>query len=220
MAIMQATAARTSPAPQVEVKVPTVTVYTDGKSQVIQIPKSHDEMRALMSQRDALTDQLEELKDQRKDLIEELQSAPAAAKSGMELQLTDLSTQIVDVQRQVNLVNREIAGASPELIAMTHDPPEDEPPDINETFGAGVGVGALGGIVLATVVFFLNRLIRRRFVRDDASHGRMIAADSERLKRLENGIDAMAVEIERISEGQRFVTKLMSESRGLESTPR
>ena len=219
MTIMQRAVA-TSPAPQVEVKVPTVTVYTDGKSQVIQVPKSHDEMVALMSQRDALTDQLEELKDQRKDLIQELRSAPGEAKSGMEVQLTDLSGQIVDLQRQVNLVGREIAGASPELIAMTHDQPDDEPPQL-DAFGAGVGVGALGGLVVAAVVFLLTRLIRRRFGRDNAPNTRMLAAaDAERLTQLQNGIDAMAVEIERISENQRFVTKLMSESRGLESTPR
>ena len=32
-----------------------------------------------------------------------------------------------------------------------------------------------------------------------------------RLERMEQGIDAIAVEVERISEGQRFTTKLMSE---------
>jgi hypothetical protein len=39
------------------------------------------------------------------------------------------------------------------------------------------------------------------------------STDSPRLARLEQGMDAIAIEIERISEGQRFVTKLMSESR-------
>ena len=33
-----------------------------------------------------------------------------------------------------------------------------------------------------------------------------------RLDRLEQAVDAVAIEIERISEGQRFVTKLLSES--------
>jgi HPt (histidine-containing phosphotransfer) domain-containing protein len=32
-----------------------------------------------------------------------------------------------------------------------------------------------------------------------------------RLERMENAIDAIAVEVERISEGQRFTTKLLSE---------
>lgn len=35
---------------------------------------------------------------------------------------------------------------------------------------------------------------------------------STRLERMEQSIDAIAVEVERISEGQRFTTKLLSES--------
>jgi predicted TPR repeat methyltransferase len=34
---------------------------------------------------------------------------------------------------------------------------------------------------------------------------------AERLGRLDNAVDSMAVEVERISEGQRFVTKLLAE---------
>jgi hypothetical protein len=36
---------------------------------------------------------------------------------------------------------------------------------------------------------------------------------SQRLERMEQSIDAIAVEIERISEGQRFTTKLLAEVR-------
>ena len=38
------------------------------------------------------------------------------------------------------------------------------------------------------------------------------SADSGRLERLEHGMEAIAIEIERVSEGQRFVTRLLSES--------
>ncbi|HEX6574248.1 MAG TPA: hypothetical protein VF042_04690, partial [Gemmatimonadaceae bacterium] len=34
----------------------------------------------------------------------------------------------------------------------------------------------------------------------------------QRLERLEQGVDAIAIEIERITEGQRFVTKLLSDT--------
>jgi hypothetical protein len=37
---------------------------------------------------------------------------------------------------------------------------------------------------------------------------------SERLERMEQAIDSIAVEVERISEGQRFTTKLLSERAG------
>ncbi|MFL5612625.1 MAG: hypothetical protein ACJ796_03085 [Gemmatimonadaceae bacterium] len=36
-------------------------------------------------------------------------------------------------------------------------------------------------------------------------------ADSERMKHLEEAIDAIAIEIERISEAQRFQTKLLAD---------
>jgi hypothetical protein len=37
------------------------------------------------------------------------------------------------------------------------------------------------------------------------------AENAERLARMEQAIDSIAIEIERVSEGQRFVTRLMSE---------
>jgi hypothetical protein len=40
---------------------------------------------------------------------------------------------------------------------------------------------------------------------------RQFVEGDERLERIEHAIDAMAVEVERISEGQRFVTKLLSD---------
>jgi len=37
------------------------------------------------------------------------------------------------------------------------------------------------------------------------------AIDDNRLRHLEQAVDAIAIEIERISEGQRFTTKLLAE---------
>jgi hypothetical protein len=50
---------------------------------------------------------------------------------------------------------------------------------------------------------------RRALSRTDAVVG------DDRAKRLEQAIDAIAIEVERVGEGQRFVTKLLAE-RGLE----
>lgn len=44
----------------------------------------------------------------------------------------------------------------------------------------------------------------------------VLAADDSRLRRLEEGMDAIAVEIERISEAQRFTTKLLTSRIGEE----
>ena len=74
-------------------------------------------------------------------------------------------------------------------------------------------------VVGVTFLFLITRWIWRKVAGRDETPRRpaLPADDSERLKRLENGIDAMAVEIERISEGQRFTTRLLTDQR--ESAP-
>ncbi len=46
---------------------------------------------------------------------------------------------------------------------------------------------------------------------------RSLPLEDDRLKRLEQAVDAIAVEVERISEAQRFTTKLLSERHAEES---
>ncbi len=58
------------------------------------------------------------------------------------------------------------------------------------------------------------RIIARRFERHDAAPPASLARIDERLSRLEAGIDAIAIEVERISEGQRFTAKLLAERAG------
>jgi hypothetical protein len=73
-----------------------------------------------------------------------------------------------------------------------------------------------GFFTMVTVVAIGVPLVRglvRRWEKQDA--GTKIPTDvTARLERMEQGIDAIAVEVERISEGQRFTTKLLSEREG------
>jgi hypothetical protein len=52
--------------------------------------------------------------------------------------------------------------------------------------------------------------IERLKIRQGANAQQLGSID-ERLARMENAIDAMSIEVERISEGQRFATKLLSD---------
>lgn len=81
--------------------------------------------------------------------------------------------------------------------------------EIVQSFFITVAVIALGIPVV--------RAFTRRFV-DRPPTSPVIAANVEnRLERIEQAVEAMAIEVERISESQRFLTKLMSESRQLPS---
>ena len=71
-----------------------------------------------------------------------------------------------------------------------------------------------GGFVIAVlaavvILYPIMRALARRLERG----GRSTTIDTgsaERLQRIEQAVDAMAIEIERISEGQRFTTRLLT----------
>jgi hypothetical protein len=60
----------------------------------------------------------------------------------------------------------------------------------------------------------------RRARRAERRTGALPPLDDDRLARLEQAVDAIAIEVERIAEGQRFLTKLQSEQGEHRSLPR
>lgn len=66
-------------------------------------------------------------------------------------------------------------------------------------------------IVITILGVPLVRVFARRLDRRDTGSAPALAKIEERLSRLEAGIDAIAVEVERISEGQRFTTRLLAD---------
>ena len=71
-----------------------------------------------------------------------------------------------------------------------------------------VGMVGVMGIISLTATRIVTLLVNRN--RGVVSAPQIQQMD-DRLSRIEQAIDAMAVEVERISEGQRFTTKLLSE---------
>ena len=69
----------------------------------------------------------------------------------------------------------------------------------------------LPAIVIIVLGLPLVRVLARRLDRRDVASGPALAKIEERLSHLETGVDSIAVEIERISEGQRFTTKMLAE---------
>ena len=69
----------------------------------------------------------------------------------------------------------------------------------------------LPAIVITVLGLPLVRVLARRLDRRDSVNPPNLSRIEERLGRLEAGVDAIAVEVERISEGQRFTTKLLAD---------
>jgi hypothetical protein len=80
----------------------------------------------------------------------------------------------------------------------------------------GVVVGCLSAI--AGQLYERRKWERRTLDRAEADTANRIG-DEGRMARLENAVDVIAVELERVGEGQRFVTKLLSERPRGDRTP-
>lgn len=80
---------------------------------------------------------------------------------------------------------------------------------------AGVLV-PLGGMFMIVAIVLGIPIVRMMSKRLDARTATPLSSSdtTARLERIEHAIDAMAVEVERIAEGQRFTTKLLSERSG------
>ncbi len=76
--------------------------------------------------------------------------------------------------------------------------------------GVVVPLGAFAMIITISIFVPLVRAYAKRL--ENRSQVAVIPAEvTSRLERMEQAIDSIAVEVERISEGQRFTTKLLSE---------
>jgi len=81
-----------------------------------------------------------------------------------------------------------------------------------------VPLGAFVTAIVLAVGVPLARAYSRRM--DAQSRNPQIPSEvSARLERMEQAIDSVALEVERISEGQRFTTKLLSEGKGASGPP-
>jgi len=105
-------------------------------------------------------------------------------------------------------VTTVLTDVSPEAIATALGMPDRRDGGVPN----GVFDVALLGIFMTAAVLIVGLVLRYRGRTRGAESMSALPADlTQRLSRMEAGIDATAVEVERISEGQRFTTRLLSE---------
>jgi len=163
--------------------------------------------QALRAQREELNNQLENLEDRRRDLSQRLQEPEVGGtdRKGIEARIAEIDTRISGVDKQIaeNELNIARAAAVPGAVQREREPPPQGPPE--EAF-------VLGGMFIVIVLLPLSIALARRLWRRGVATITSLPAELyERLTRLEQGMDAIAVEVERIGEGQRYVTRLFAE---------
>lgn len=211
---MQATtvAPVAEPAPLAEQPPVTPTIVftgVDGKAHVLQVPTTAQAIRALKAQREELSNQLTSAASRRRRLATELQSVPQGpARSGLEQRIMVLDQRMVQLESDIAATGKQLSEAPLSLTSGTGFPFRggDIPDNVAHV------ATAVTFFVFVPIAIAIARRIWKRGSYTPAPHQQISPQIDQRLERLEQGVDAIAIEIERITEGQRFVTRLLSES--------
>lgn len=165
--------------------------------------------RAFNEQRKELANQLDNLERKRNDLARQIKnpSTDQSVKSGLQLRVVELDKRIGDVDKQLAAADKAVSTAAAVPGAVVEQPREEYhgPPD---------AVFILPALFIVGVLFPLSIAFARRiWKRGSSAVAAAFPAElAERLDRLDQSVDSIAIEVERIGEGQRFVTRVMSEN--------
>lgn len=189
------------------------TVGPDGKTQTLTIPRTREELDELYVQRQELSEQLTNVTSRRRNLAEEIRtSGTGVTRTGLEDRLRLLDQRILQMETDLATTGRQISSAPADLVAETQIVNRSGGGDFEE----GMMIGGFSVLFASSILFFFAR---RRWKRKAKAIPTQSGESGQRLERLEHGMDAIAIEIERISEGQRFVTRLLSESQSPLAAP-
>ena len=175
----------------------------------IPAPRTEAQLEALKARREELSNQLQSVDGRRSKMLSQLRATddPTAIK-GLQDRLALLDARQLQLESDLAQTGQQLSNGAG-LIAGTATAP---------AFFAGWGSGQTLALSIVTVVCVLGplavgfaRTMSRRAGRP-APPPPIFNEMAERLERVEGAVETIALEIERISEGQRFVTKLLSES--------
>ena len=166
----------------------------------------------LRARRDALSNQLESVQERRDEVADQLRSdeTQASERPGLQDRLRVLDERLVQIEKDIASNSAQLANA----------PARSE----SSTGASGRGSGGRsfdfsGNLVIifgfALLMPFAINLARRLFAPNRGPSRREAvdaAAMHERMNRMESAVDSVALEVERIGEGQRFLTQAMTES--------
>jgi hypothetical protein len=216
MLIQAATQAPAPPALPAQPGVPTTVIETPGGARIT-VPggvTAQGAYQAARAKREAIRDLLERARNRRSETAGQLRNAePGVDRPGLEKRIADLDARIYDLEKQQIEVEGDIVA-----LASVPGAVEDPPGPIVNVGRSGPPQAMFVVVPILLVVFVLFPIAfafaRRLWHRTSTTAAAIPQAFIERFGRLENNVDAMALEIERISEGQRFMTKLFAEQGG------
>ena len=173
------------------------------------MPRTVRDIDALKARREELSNQLQSVDSRRSKVMSQLkQTSDPTAIKGLQDRLALLDSRQLQLETDIQQTGEQLASPAAGMLATTSAGPL--------AFGLGPSQVMTLSVLSVLFIFFplaigAARAIWKRSSRPGPAPA-VFAESAQRLERLEASVDAIAIEIERISEGQRFVTRLLSES--------
>jgi hypothetical protein len=206
----QAPAKVQAPAPSPPAATPRIPVVQGPVSTTVAVPATRADAEALRNRVAELSGQLNAANSRRVELGKQLRNAfNGPDRTGLEDRMGVLDKRILQIETDVADVGRALSAAPAGVLTGTTAPGRNFN---GPTPGQMTAISIVGTIfVLFPLVIAFARLLWRRAVHP----AKPLPPSPEltgRLDRMEQGIEVIALEVERISEGQRFVTRLLSDN--------
>ncbi len=173
-------------------------------------PATATEMwQAAKAFRAALLDQYDRLRETRASIAEATSEPNRTATdiSGLEGRLKMLDQRLVDMEKQIASADAQVAQTAAQPGAVVEPPPRVRDTSINWN-DVVAGGGMLSFALLFPFVIAYSRRIWRRSANVVVTLPPEVAA---RMQSMEAAIESVAVEVERIGEGQRFMTQALGD---------
>lgn len=172
-------------------------------------PLTSQEAGVIREQRSEMSNQLTSAQGRREELLDELRTAPPGTEQGLRDQYQVLSDRIVAIENDIEASGRVLrTGQVP--VGITLVPPRSFNTG-NRTDDAERGAAMAALILVPIGAIYMWRAVRRRR-RGGRREVEVNAEHEARFERLEQAVDAIALEIERVGESQRYQTKLLAEA--------
>lgn len=214
---------------------------TTSGSSALPVPRTENELRTVTLQRQELSTQLEELSNQRNQLMGErhnavVNQAPPAVIAELDARIKTLGDRVVRIEREKLAADDAVSAALARGIGTTTESAPATTVGLPGDFAGTLAGNLLNQGMMQQQLAQLEQNIRNDYQRKMVFGGTGLvllavlvwrwawSRASARLRRelasaspagtpreLKDAVDAIALEVERISENQRFVTKLLAE---------
>lgn len=176
-------------------------------------PLTEAEREAIRDARRELSNQLTSAADRRENLVEELKDMPGPAQAGVLARIELLDQRIIQLEADIAQTGRQLTSGTTAPL-----------PEIRYIYGLPENVFTPVAILSTLFIFTplalaFARLLWKRGTRIATQPTPEQQQHNERVDRIEQAVEAIAIEVERVGEAQRYQGRMLTENNLMPALP-